>query len=1104
MVGRSRTLMNLLLGLIRRLTAIISGAGDQNRRGCDAAGPSRIGHDTFGRFPSPDGDVEITLVTSDVDEGWTAAIYVGDHPSPVGCGILLDDRRVLTAAHVANMEGKARLSVRFPKSPINSEQIQISAVHTPNNGYADVAMLILEESPANVVPAPVRVLSAAELRGLRWLAFGFSDRFGAEASGVIGAALADGHVRLDTESRQAVAQGFSGAAVWSPDHGAVVGMVTAAAVAGESRGDAVAIALATVDAAMPDEHVRDLVYLPRPTVDKLPLSAGDDLQILLTLSTDRPLTSLTFGALDGNDLVLAGCEDGSVRTWNLAVEPPAERSLYGHDGAVWAVAAAAVGDRLIAVSAGQDSTVRRWDVGAGVSVDQPLAGHTAPVNAVATAVIGDRHIVASAGDDFTIRVRDIVDGDEVAVLQGHTDWVNALAVSQIADGSWILVSGSSDRTVRIWDLVSGVMRHALPAHSGEVSSVSIASTANGAIMVSGGNDEAVHLWDAITGHLLQSMHGHSGRVRAVALGAFDGQLLAASAGDDHTVRVWDPYVPDPQPLVLSEHAQAVRALAFTTLWGRDILVSCSDDGTVRFRGSSAQHSSSDRLDWLSDSPATVDLLQRGPLAHSLATRLERVRHEAPDVSFLIHIDGPWGAGKSTLIGLLQKELTENWTVVGFNAWRESRVGPSWWALLAALRRDMGRDRGVFGRLWLRAAETWSRLRRAGAPAQTAALAFLVAASGGYLFLRLTHMSWKDAGEALKTLSAAVTALGAVWAAALLAIRLLLWDSAKGARKFMQSNTDPMQQVADHFEWLLSKARRPVVFIIDDLDRCPQAYVVELLEAIQTLLRDTADGRSAANFIVAADGAWIRRSYEIAYDQFAESVAEPGRPLGYLFLDKLFQLRVPIPSLDTVKQDEYLRGLLRLGTSGGVRSFLAAEERAVRTALRQSTTEAQVVAALQTASPIVRGRVAAAAVIALAEPNVAAATEHSLQRFGPLLPPNPRSMKRFLNTYTALRAVRTLEGNAVPSEPLALWAIIEIRWPSLADHLRVVPDHINHLVGPADPLDGVPAHLRGLFTDANARRLAAFEHGGPLTVGLVSACCGTQAYKPEGDRPGTAR
>ncbi|MBE8517173.1 hypothetical protein ILP97_06565 [Amycolatopsis sp. H6(2020)] len=48
--------------------------------------------------------------------------------------------------------------------------------------------------------------------------------------------------------------------------------------------------------------------------------------------------------------------------------------------------------------------------------------------------------------------------------------------------------------------------------------------------------------------------------------------------------------------------------------------------------------------------------------------------------------------------------------------------------------------------------------------------------------------------------------------------------------------------------------------MDDLDRCPHAQVVDLLDTVQTLFRDAlrrAGARDVAApfFVVAADGAW---------------------------------------------------------------------------------------------------------------------------------------------------------------------------------------------------------------------------------------------------------
>jgi hypothetical protein len=96
---------------------------------------------------------------------------------------------------------------------------------------------------------------------------------------------------------------------------------------------------------------------------------------------------------------------------------------------------------------------------------------------------------------------------------------------------------------------------------------------------------------------------------------------------------------------------------------------------------------------------------------------------------------------------------------------------------------------------------------------------------------------------------------------------------------------------------------------------------------------------------------IRTSYEAAYEPFAPAVAEPGCPLGYLFLDKLFQLTVPVPTLSPQAQKDVLKELLRTTSAGPAKQAIQ-EVRAVRHSVQESGSEAEVVVALQKVSPTV--------------------------------------------------------------------------------------------------------------------------------------------------------
>jgi WD40 repeat protein len=776
------------------------------------------------------------------------------------------------------------------------------------------------------------------------------------------------------------------------------------------------------------------------------------------------VTSVAFGEVAGKPVAVAGLDNSTLQVWRLQDQSAPMVELRGHTGPVWSVAVGRQDDRDIIISGSDDQTIRVWDPSTSECL-AVLAGMPTPVNSVAI----HSPLLAGGGDDGAIEVWNLDQGrfqvgPEHRLSVGNFGVITDLAFT---DNGRALAIACSDGRARVWTPETDMIKESAAEPEAVMSVATLGST-----VFLGSNTGVVRGWARRTGEEHYSFPGHAAGVRALAAGTIDNADVVVSGGKDNLVQVWD--LLSGLGRKLAGHTGTVRGVAIGTLDGRSIIISGGDDGTVRIWGDVT----ADHVEWLSDSPADHDLLVRRPLARSIATRLRRMNDEEPGTSFLVHIDGPWGTGKSTLMGFLQKELEPDFTPVHFNAWSEAGVGPAWWALLTSLRTAVGKQRRWPGRMWLRIREAFARLRRVGAPFVLAFIGLLLVAGGIWWAFNPTSIT--RAQDIVKSAAGILATVGTIGAGALVASRFLLWDSARGAKLFEQHNTNPMLEVTRHFGWLMARSRKPVVFFIDDLDRCPDTYVVELLDNIQTLVRDA--GKRSAHFVVSADGAWIRISYEQAYEKFTAAVSAPGQPLGYLFLDKFFQLRIPVPSIDAPRQQQYLRELLRGPVAPP--QELSAEEDRVRQQLTQSTTEAQIVKTLQGASAEVRDRVAGTALDQLSTPAAVAATEHSLQRFAVLLPPNPRTMKRFVNAYSAMRAVRTLEGNAVGVEPLALWTIIEIRWPSLADHLRTTPESIE-LVG-KEALDTVPEELRVLFSDAALKLIVRLN----LSADIIRSCCGT--------------
>lgn len=193
-------------------------------------------------------------------DAWVAAVHGAEDDQVVlGSGLLVDDHRVLTCAHVAcpTWEKQRELWVAFPKSDQTMDRRfavrDVIAPLSANRHKQDVAVLVLAETVPGDTVARLRRPPPSALVGEAWWAFGFPDGdfLGNSSDGTVGEALAFGWVRLDTSSRYPVKAGYSGAALWSPTYQSVVGLVGKAS----SSGDALALTLHQADKCLPEQKL---------------------------------------------------------------------------------------------------------------------------------------------------------------------------------------------------------------------------------------------------------------------------------------------------------------------------------------------------------------------------------------------------------------------------------------------------------------------------------------------------------------------------------------------------------------------------------------------------------------------------------------------------------------------------------------------------------------------------------------------------------------------------------------------------------------------------------------------------------------------------------
>ena len=142
-----------------------------------------------------------------------------------------------------------------------------------------------------------------------------------------------------------------------------------------------------------------------------------------------------------------------------------------------------------------------------------------------------------------IWLHDARTGAEVALLTGHTGWVESVAFSP--DGQW-LASGSVDATVRLWDAASGREEAVLEGHMHWVNSVVF--SLDGQTLASGSADKTIRLWDIASGREKARLDGPADGVEPIVFSLVfspDGRTLASSTYDlgrdvlGFGVELWD-------------------------------------------------------------------------------------------------------------------------------------------------------------------------------------------------------------------------------------------------------------------------------------------------------------------------------------------------------------------------------------------------------------------------------------------------------------------------------------------------------------------------------------------------------------------------------------
>ena len=271
------------------------------------------------------------------------------------------------------------------------------------------------------------------------------------------------------------------------------------------------------------------------------------------------------------------------------------------------------------------------------------------------------------------------------------------------------------------------------------------------------------------------------------------------------------------------------------------------------------------IETLDDDPFARDLLERREAAEVLTRIVSRI--EGPCV---VALDAPWGYGKTTFLTMWEHWLRQHdFPVVAFNAWETDFTGQPFLALSTELTQEL-------------------QAYRTGSVVQS--FKKFKAATGTVLQVALPKL----VGEIPLVGSATEATLNLIPAFAGAASADEYQTTKEAIREFRESLTHLAQKL------VASEPNKPLIVMIDELDRCRPSYAVELLEVAKHFF--AVDN---VVFVLAVNRAELIHSVKALYG--AGFCAED-------YLRRFFDLDFQLPDPDRVRFVEDLLETTQLATA----------------------------------------------------------------------------------------------------------------------------------------------------------------------------------------------
>ncbi|MDD3595585.1 Qat anti-phage system ATPase QatA [Sulfuricurvum sp.] len=301
---------------------------------------------------------------------------------------------------------------------------------------------------------------------------------------------------------------------------------------------------------------------------------------------------------------------------------------------------------------------------------------------------------------------------------------------------------------------------------------------------------------------------------------------------------------------------------------------------------------------LHDNETAIDFLYY----ESIAQTIKELLDDADDKPMTIGIHGDWGAGKSSILAMIEAAYLKDEKVLclKFNGWLFQGFEDAKLVLLEKVIAEVTAARSTTGKVKATAKSLFKRINWMKAAKTTGQMAF-------------TYLSGIPSPELLTEVNRSAKNIieHPIEELSLENLKKLVEPFKGFINDEIENSNIPheMHAFRQEFEELLEEANiDQLVVIIDDLDRCLPKTTIETLEALRLFLFVPKTA-----FIIAADEAMIEYAVKQHFPNLPNTVGATSYARNYL--EKLIQVPFRIPALGATETLTYVILLLTLRSLG---------------------------------------------------------------------------------------------------------------------------------------------------------------------------------------------